>query len=426
MRLRVVAAVLAIAASAHANGRYAGAYQIVAKPNDPDVLLTRTTFGLLLSTDRGANWDWICEGAIGYGADASQEDPTIAMTGGGSIVVGLQAGLAVSTNGGCAWSFVQNVPGPVIDVTIAKSTPSTAVVISSSTADGGWTTVLSRSTDDGKNFSAWGVPIDPTAFPITVDVAPSDAQTVYVSARRGFGNVGLFVSTNGAASWTERPIAVTMTEKDAYIAAVDPVKSDRLWVRTFDNLSGGGRLLQTDNAGQSWQAIFSSAAAPLNGFALSPDGATIWVGDDDDGLVTIVSGKSSTVNTLKPKCLGAFGTRLYACTDVKQEFLSVSENAGTTFTQLLPFCGLRGPLACATSCAVDWPGLKAGLGYPCPDAGTDDAGMISQDASPGSDGGTNPPPPKSGCSCESGPPSGAAALGLVWAFALLRARRRIR
>src|SRR5258708_10325087 len=39
---------------------------------------------------------------------------------------------------------VQNVPAPVIDVTIAKSMPSTAVAISSSSSDGGWTTVRSE------------------------------------------------------------------------------------------------------------------------------------------------------------------------------------------------------------------------------------------------------------------------------------------
>lgn len=403
MKLRIVAFGLLVATGAHANGRYAGAYQIVGKPGDPDVLVTRTTFGLLLSTDRGANWDWICEDAVGYGADGAQEDPTLAITGNGSVLVGLQAGLGVSTPDRCAWTFP--IATPIIDVTVSQSMPSNAVAISGQQ--------LHRSIDNGKTFNPWGVPIDAQYFPITVDVAPSDDQTVYVTARLGPGNVGLFVSTNGAGSWINRAIPVGMTEKDAYIGAIDPTKPDRVFVRTYDAFTGGGRLLVTSNAGQMWQELYASKDVPLNGFAISPDGLTHWLGGDFGVLKN-----EMMVSSVQPKCLGLFGPRLYACTDVKQEFLAVSDDQGTNFKQLLPFCGLRGPLACAAKCAPLWQDLRSGLGYPCPDAGAPSDASASGDGSAGEDSGTTlPPPKKTGCSCSSAPASSGvlgffAALGL--------------
>lgn len=411
-------ALLGAPAAVSANGRFAGAYQIVSMPGKPDTLTLRTTFGLLLSSDRGAHWDWVCEGAIGYGMDGAIEDPTIALTGGGAAIAGLQGGVSASLNGGCAWSFVL-MGAPVIDVTVARSSPSTVVVITSA----GMVTQLHRSTNDGASFAPYGAALDPSVFPITVDVAPSKASTIYVSARRGFGNASLFVSIDDAASWTERPIPVAMSEKDAYIAAVDPVNADRVYIRTLDAISGGGRLLVTGDAGKTWTTRFTGKGV-LTGFALSNDGSKVWIGGDDDGLhlADTTSFAFAQISMIRPKCLGAFGSRLYACVN-DGDFLDVSEDDGKTFVPLLPYCGLRGPVTCAPDssasvCAADWPGLMMGLGGPClPDAG-DASADDSGDRPDAGDGGLAPAP-RSGCGCGQGEPTGTAALGLVWALAIL-------
>lgn len=421
---------------ARANGRFAGAFQIASQPGKPDVLLLRTTFGLLVSKDRGATWDWVCEWAIGYGADAAIEDPAIALTGGGAAIAGVLEGLAVSPDTGCAWAFAGGALAgkAIVDVTVARSSPSTVVAMASAaTGDAGgapWATQLHRSIDDGASFAPYGAALDPTVMPITVDVAPSDAHRIYVTGERSpYGSGSLFVSTNDATTWTERPIPLTMTEKGAYIAAVDPTNEDRVYVRTFDAQSGGGRLLVTDDAGQTFATRFTGQGA-LEAFALSGDGSKVWIGGMGDGvhLAKTSDFAFAQVSKLGAKCLGWAG-RLYACTN-DGNFLRVSEDDGTTFAPLLPYCALRGALSCgaeasASACASYWPTLQAALGGPCaPDDGGDDGGQDGGATKPPADGGVTKPPPAKGCGCGQGEPSGLAWLGLAGsALALFRARR---
>src|SRR5437868_6340998 len=83
---------------ARANGRFPQASQIVFAPGDPHTMVMRTTFGLLVSHDDGASWQWVCEAAIGLGT--AQEDPCYGVTTAGTIVGGLWQGLAVSPDTG--------------------------------------------------------------------------------------------------------------------------------------------------------------------------------------------------------------------------------------------------------------------------------------------------------------------------------------
>src|SRR6185312_5489891 len=88
---------------AAANGRFPQASQIVFSPAGRATIVMRTTFGLLVSHDHGASWQWICEAAIGLGG--AQEDPCYGVTQSGAIVGGLWQGLAVSPDTGCDWAF---------------------------------------------------------------------------------------------------------------------------------------------------------------------------------------------------------------------------------------------------------------------------------------------------------------------------------
>ncbi len=63
---------------------------LVQKPGDSSHLVLRATYGLLFSNDGGANWDWVCERAIGY---SGNEDPTIAISGSGAVIVGTFAAM---------------------------------------------------------------------------------------------------------------------------------------------------------------------------------------------------------------------------------------------------------------------------------------------------------------------------------------------
>jgi hypothetical protein len=73
------------APQAHANGRFPASQQVVFSPSDPNLVVLRTTYGVLISHDQGCNWDWVCETAI-LGTNASVEDPFLGVTSSGAIL----------------------------------------------------------------------------------------------------------------------------------------------------------------------------------------------------------------------------------------------------------------------------------------------------------------------------------------------------
>ncbi len=412
--------VLALAGVARANGRYPASNQLVIMPGSPSTLVVRTTFGLLLTRDR-SSFDCVCETGIGYGADGGVEDPAIAASAGGSLFVGLQRGLAVSKDTGCGWSFAGGAlaGATVTDVTMVRSAPNSVIAMTSTAGDGGaapYASQLHLSTDDGASFVPYGMPIDSSVLTLTVDVAPSNSHQVYVTGERSFlGSASLFVSTDDAQTWIERPIALTGSEAGAYIIAIDPKNADRLYIRTYD--ASSTRLLVTDDAGKTFTTRFSGGKS-TDGLAaaLSADGSKVFIGTDFDGLKVASTSDFvfSQVSFLQPQCLAIEGARLYACLrDSTNTFLVVSENGGQTFSPVLRRCGVRGPIACAPDasasvCASEWAPIATTLGVPCPppsDAGPSDGGIPP-------DGGTTVTPSK-GCGCatmEGGAPGAVAFL----------------
>src|SRR5258706_14268009 len=87
-----LAAALAWASPARANGRFPAANQLVVAAQDPSYLILRTTFGIMFSHDRGQNWDWVCEKAVGYGG---LDHPSMGITKTGRLA-GPVSGLAGS------------------------------------------------------------------------------------------------------------------------------------------------------------------------------------------------------------------------------------------------------------------------------------------------------------------------------------------
>ncbi len=100
------ASVLLLAApprEARANGRLPTASQLLFSPSDPSLILLRTTFGILVSHDGGATWDWLCEAALGI-ASSQIIDPNVGITANGTVVAGFLDTLLISPNTGCDWA----------------------------------------------------------------------------------------------------------------------------------------------------------------------------------------------------------------------------------------------------------------------------------------------------------------------------------
>lgn len=401
-RASVSLALLSIEAApqAHANGRFPESNAIFFAPSDTAYVLLRTTFGLVISHDRGKTWDWVCEQAVGL---AGLEDPMYSVTPNGTVIASTFQGLSVSRDGSCNYGYVGGAlkDQVFVDLTSRPSTPGNVVAFASSFGgqdDAGtisFKSTLFETKDEGTTFTALGPSLDPTLLGETVDVTASDPDRIYVSAQRKPGmssTAALLTSRDHGKTWDESPVPLANGERSAFIAAVDPLDADRVYVRTSSSSDMPSRLLVSDDAGKSFKAIFT-ARGPLAGFALSKDGAKVWVGGLRDGLhvastTDFVFAQRSNVEV---SCLAIASDGLWACSNEKSGFVvGRSKDEGATFDKMLRFCEIRGPLTCApgstahTQCTLGgtssnasppWPVQRAllgcgGGGDPI-DAGTD-------------------------------------------------------
>ena len=418
-----------VASVARANGRFPTAGQLVVSPSTPSHLVLRTTFGILISNDTGQNWDWLCEKAVGYGG--AVEDPAIAITGSDALLVATFEGLAVSPDHGCSWSFAGGPLAAQIftDVAIHPDTPASAIGLVSEFAskldDGGftYTNKIFASTDDGASWNPLGNTLDDGFVAETLDAAKSDPQRLYVSGIRGQGTdaQGEFLaSTNHGQTFTATTITLVAGDEHApLIGAVDPVKADRVYVRTSGATTG--RLLVTEDGGATFKTIFTGP--PLMGFALSPDGSKIFVGASNGLFEASPTNYTFTQkSSIQVQCLATTGTRVYACSVESSGFIvGASDDDGATFAPLLHLATVRGPITCPSSataelCIPGWPTVAATLGA--------DAGAIS-DAGPATPTSGNTSSSGCGCSLPSGRASGfgAAAALAVTALSLIFRRR---
>ena len=305
------ALIAALPTPAAANGVFPNAGQIAVDPTDPQHVVIRTTYGILTTREGGAPWDWICESAVGYG---SGYHPAIALTANGTLVAGLADGLGLASADTCGWSKVSGALDGlfVVDVSVEKSDLSRVVLITSgSAASAGqlWT-----SDDNAATWVKTGANLPAGFEPLTIDVAPSDPMRVYVTAQIGNGNTKkgtLFVSDNRGDTWSQFSVPNTDIDHAPYIAGVDPLDPDRLFVR---NDGVPGRLFLFDRAAGTFTPIFTGAGI-LRGFALSPDGATLLVGGSSDGIWraptdTLDFEKRSSVAT---RCLTWTAAGVYSC-----------------------------------------------------------------------------------------------------------------
>lgn len=448
-------------APARANGRFPRADQLVQVPGRPEALWLRATFGLLYSSDAGAGWDWVCERAIGF---TGQEDPALGVLSDGTVFAGIGAGLSRSRDGGCSWAL-DDLPDrggaapsasgaanserlPITDVSVRAAVPGSAVVMAwepqpVTTTTPGYRSRFFATSDGGLTWRAYGEGLDPSVLGLTLDVAPADARRLYASGIRPGAQrtASLFVSTDDGASWTEHPVPFdARDETGLYIAAVDPAQPELVYLRTSG--ANQSRLLVTRDAGATFEEHF--AGGPMLGFALSPDGATLYLGGPDDGLW--VGSRDTLVferrADLPVQCLLRTADALYACSsDAAGGFtVGASYDDGHTFEPKLFLSSVRGPLACDTDsptasttllCASDWPATAQRLGIKGVGGGagasggpnTASAGGAGSSGAPGS-GAAAPSGGDSGCAFVRD--AGAARwgwLGAVFAAALAAGRR---
>jgi uncharacterized membrane protein YgcG len=355
-------AILGAGATARANGRYPVAGLVVPDPTDAARVVVRTTYGIVSTHDRGATWGWICERAVGYGL--GNEDPMVGITKGSAMLVGVFDGLAVSRDRGCQWDFVAGALTEryAADLSVERGDPSHAIVLVSNATMGDlFSTKVFESIDDARTWTQAGVDLPAQFLGLTLDAAPSDPRRIYVSGRYGApGYEGVIErSDDRGKTWTKLPIPGSNDMNLPYIAGIDPKNAAVVYVRLYGD--GVDTLLVSKDAGASFTKAFTGAS--LLGFALSPDGATVAVGGDKDGLWTAdASALAFTqVSTLDVRCLAWNDQGLFACADEGRSGFSVglSTNGGKTFVPFMKRDNICDVLACGdkTSTAKTCPAL---------------------------------------------------------------------
>jgi MYXO-CTERM domain-containing protein len=371
---------------AAANGRFPAANQIVFSPMNPDVVMARTTFALLPSTDDGATWQYLCESTLGL-PSTTYEDPELGLTASGALVAGLSAptqGLDVSSDFGCSWTCLGGALAnqQIADTVVRPDSPHQVLALTGTFVDGGVSSQIYQSVDDGAHWTALGTPIDPAVVVETIDVAANDPMRIYVSGTRGYAasrTASLFVSTDAGQTWTERMIPQFLGDRpggetSVYIGAVDPTDADRVYIRSSGSADGGeSRLYVTTDAGMTFtiakdfavEAAGLAIIGELLGFALSPDGSEIYVGTKESGLWRAARSDMSfsLVNaTVGVQCLAtrqtASGPELWACGNEYSGppgspgnfIVGRSTDDGMTFKALLPtLTSLSGVAQCSAA-----------------------------------------------------------------------------
>lgn len=448
------AALVALASSAseaHANGRFPETNQLVFSKTDPSFVLLRVTFGLLVSHDRGASFDWVCEQAIGYNG---VEDPMYATTPSGRLVATTFQGMTTSEDQACSWKFLGDPSAPAVFVDLTQNPNDGKNILAFSSGyrsidDAGnsiFDSQLWETTDEGKSFAKLGSPLSTRLIGYTLDVTKPDPNRVYLTVRDpGRPNTAILMrSKDHGLTWTDEPFPLVGTETSFWIAAVDPVDAEKVYLRTANNPDAPGRLIlrEKDPADPEkgvFRTIFDSKV-PLDGFALSGDNTKVWIGSPLDGIwmARTTDYKFAPMSPTAVKCLAWAEDGLWACSNEAAKplgfIVGVSTDDGATFTPKAHFCSIRGRLGCSpgstTTELCDWPLMQSSLG--CDPTAKPDGGFELDASSFTEDPGATTTTTTKSCDCQSvlstNTPwttvGGAAASLAAAVVAVLRRRRR--
>ena len=270
--------VIALAQAALANGRAPGTSTINFQRGHETNIVVGLTFGLLISHDNGASWQWTCEDNLPY---MGMYDPSYAWGATGSLFATTFSGLRDSADQACVFDPTTlavitppaTAPPFMSNVVIA---PNGDVYATAADPTDGY---IYRSTDDGMTFPQTAMPGMLKDWWQTLTVAPSLPTRVYLTGYRIEGGTSkvflMFESIDSGVSFTQLPVTDFTTSKNSTIeiAGIDPTNPEIVYARvTLENNNIGDAIYRSTNARHDAGPRSSSKGDSLHAFVVRSNG----------------------------------------------------------------------------------------------------------------------------------------------------------
>jgi hypothetical protein len=437
------------ARSVRADGAFPEAQAVLLPRDRPDEIIVATTFGLVSTDDGGSVWHLSCEavntpmiGGARYAMGPPPEDRIYAKT---------DVGVALSTNGACAWSIAGGAlsSGPTsmqpmpFDIFPDPNDPERVFVLANDAVSS--VAYVFRSLDAGATYPG---PIFTSADDTTltgVEASASAAGTIYLTLYQrtvvpGATGVGtmleihprLGTSLDGGDTWQLADVEPGLGNVIPALAAVDPEDSRKIYLRVT-SAAGAAEQYQgiaiTVDAGMTWTLPLKVPKGSLVGFARLSAQTLLAVGRtappaadqspapvifrSDDGGQTFVTEPAG----FHPLGLAQRDGTAFAVTEdpVDGFALTSSSDGGHKWTRRLRFRDIRDLKECVQSSCSDACDMLAGFPLFPPEVCT--ANTV-----------TMPPKTGGGCGCQIGTPIDApkqlaGRATMLVAICVLRRRR---
>jgi hypothetical protein len=404
-----------IAPSALANGRFPNAQQL--RKLDDETLVVAATYGMLVTTNGGVDFAYQCESEIfGKPTGTYTVDPLLEVGADGAVYSGSLHALRVSRDHGCTFATEPSLPrnwgffglerpagadgGRVVDICRRGGAPDAPVLALVAIVDDDSRTLEHRlyQTDASGTFRVVGAPLalGELDFGLTLEVAPSDPDRVYVTGTLANDPV-LLTSEDGGGTFRSLPLALADPDSvlGAYLGGVAPNDSERVYLRVARRVPNADGLYERDDSlavssdgGRSVDEVLR-ARANLLGFALSPDGSIVLAGYGDPRVDETLSSPAAVglyraraaelvfeqvIADMDVSCLRFAGDGLYVCA-LERDPLGLDPTLESDFhlgfraggdapasalelTPLLELRNVRGPAPWAdgrtTACVTEW------------------------------------------------------------------------
>jgi hypothetical protein len=420
--LTVGLAVLAPAGRAAANGAFPDSDTVLLPADRPQQIVLSTNFGLILSDDGGASWQWTCERsetsmAASYALGAPPDDRLYSLSP--------DVGLAVSADGSCSW---HRAGGALAGATATDVFPDPTdaahlLAIVGPAGDGGaGAAAVYESTDGGDSFAGTPIYVAPTGDTLTgVEIARSDPRVIYLAMASPGPHPVLARSDDAGAHWATFDVQPSVGARTVRIIAVDPADAQVITLRAIG--AGGELLAVSRDGGLTFATPIALAGGALSAFARLASGTVLVAGlvAADAGTTSGVAWRSSDGGvtfedwTLTPmprlRALAERAGTLYLAGSNYQDgwALATSVDEGRTLQPIARYEQVSAVKACVLAACQDSCDEQAGRRIWAPE-------VCNPLADGGSDAGPPPPKASSGCGCSTGAPRGGRWVAVLLAL----------